>query len=85
MPNKQHHSHQHHIEEHEQIEKPIAFNFGIVKGKLTFKQFIVILSVASVLSLIVFSSIKINSSIISYQKEPVEMKKAEMNLKKDKQ
>ena len=65
----------HHVEEHEQVDKPIKFNFGIIKGALTFKQFIVIITVASILSLIVFSSIKINNSIIQYNKESLKVDK----------
>jgi hypothetical protein len=80
-----HTTHHAHEDQEVVVDKPISFNLGIVKGKMTFKQFIIVLSVISVLSLIVFSSIKINSSIISYNKEPVEMKKGEMNiLRKDK-
>ena len=47
--------HHKHTEESEIVDKPISFNFGIVKGKMTFKQFIIVLSVISVISLIVFS------------------------------
>lgn len=65
----------HKIEEHEPTDKPIKFNFGIIKGALTFKQFIIIITVASILSLIVFSSIKINNSIIQYSKESLKVDK----------
>lgn len=64
-----------HTEESEIVDKPISFNFGIVKGKMTFKQFIIVLSVISVLSLIVFSSIKINNSIIQYSKDSLKVDK----------
>lgn len=67
--------HYKHTEEPEIVDKPISFNFGIVKGKMTFKQFIIVLSVISVLSLIVFSSIKINNSIIQYSKDSIKIDK----------
>jgi hypothetical protein len=64
-----------HIEEPIEVDKPIHFNFGIIKGKMTFKQFLVFIVVICIGSALVFSSIKFNSSFFHYSKDPLKVDK----------
>jgi hypothetical protein len=70
--------------EHAEDEKTINFNFGLVKGKMTFKQFIIMLIILCLGSTIVFSSVRISSSIFTYSKEPIEVKATGIEASKDK-